>query len=61
MAEEGFRDKDWMELPREESLDVISPPRVTNISSTSAALTISLEGDEPAVLEESCADPPIEA
>ncbi len=51
MAEGGFRDEDWMDLPREEGHDVISPPRVTNIPSAPAALTIGLEDEEPAIPE----------
>ena len=50
-----------MELPCEKGLDVISPPRVTNISSKSATLTIGLEEDEPIVLEASRIEPHIEA
>ena len=60
MEKEGFHDEDWMELPREEGTYVISPPRVTNIPSASAALTISLEEDEYEVPEASCSDPPVE-
>ena len=60
MEEEGFCDEDWMEIPREEGLDVISPPRVTNILSTSAALTVGLEEDEPIICEARHVDPPIE-
>ncbi len=52
MAAAGFRDEDWMELPREEeSHDVIPPPRVTNILSSSAALSINLGDEEPDVPE----------
>ena len=61
MEEVGFRDEDWMELPREEVTYVISPHRVTNIPSELAALTISLEEDEPEVPKASSIDPPIEA
>ena len=46
MVQEGFRDEDWMNLPCEEGLNVNSPPKITNISSVSAALTIGLEGDK---------------
>ena len=51
MAEPGFRDEDWMDLPREEGHDVISPPRVTNIPRATAALTINLEEEEPEIPE----------
>ena len=61
MEKEGFRDGDWMELPHEEGLDVISLPQVTNIPSALAALTISLDRDELAVLEASYIDQPVEA
>ena len=40
-----------MEMLMEIGTDVISPPRVTNIPRSSSALTVSLEGDEPMVLE----------
>ena len=50
-----------MELPREEGLDVISPPRVTNILSMSAALTVGLEEDEPTIPKARSVEPPIEA
>ena len=53
MAEPGFRDEDWMDLPREEGHDVISPPRVTIIPRATAALTISLEEEEPEIPEAS--------
>ena len=53
MAEPGFRDEDWMDLPYEEGHDVISPPRVTNIPKATAALTISLEEEEPVIPEAS--------
>ena len=51
MEEVGFQDEDWMEIPHEEGLDVISPPSITNILSASAALTIGLEEDEPTIPE----------
>ena len=38
-----------MDFPQEEGTYVISPLQVTNISCTPAALTVNLEGDEPAV------------
>ena len=53
MAEPGFRNEDWMDLPREEGHDVISPPQVTNIPRATAALTISLEEEEPEIPEAS--------
>ena len=43
MAEPGFRDEDWMDLPYEEGHDVISPLRVTNIPGVATVLAISLE------------------
>ena len=49
MEEEGYRMEDWMDLPQEEGTDMISLPRVTNISSVPVALTINLEEDEIAV------------
>ena len=59
MAEPGFRDEDWMDLPHEEGHDVISPPRVTNIPRATAALIISLEEEEPEILEASCIRSPL--
>ena len=53
MAEPGFRDEDWMDLPYEEEHDVISPPRVTNILGATAVLTINLEEEESAIPEAS--------
>ena len=50
-----------MELPREEGIDVISLPQVTNIMSVSATLTINLAEDEPAIPEASHIDLPIKA
>ena len=49
MEDEGYRMKDWMDLPQEEGTYVISLPEVTNILSALAALTINLEGDEVSV------------
>ena len=43
---EGFRDEDWMDIPGEEGLNVIFPPRITNIPSAPAALTVGLDEDE---------------
>ena len=34
----GFRLEDWMNLPTEKGTDVISPPRVTNISDARTVL-----------------------
>ena len=51
MAEAGFREEDWMNMPLEEGYEVISPPRITNIPRAPAVLTISLEDEEPAILE----------
>ena len=51
MAEAGFQDKDWMELPLKEGHNVILPPQVTNIQRAPAALTINL-GDEELVIPE---------
>ena len=59
MAEPGFRDEDWMDLPYEEGHDVISPPRVTYIPRATAALTISLEEEELAIPETSRIRSPI--
>ena len=58
---EGFRDEDWMELPREEGHDVISPPRVTSIPSAPAALPIGLEEEETTILEARHTRSPIQA
>ena len=60
MSEEGFRDEDWMEMPREVGYDVISPPRVTNIPSSPAALTIGLGDKETAIPEARRAGSPIQ-
>ena len=49
-----------MNFPREEGIDVISPPRVTNIPSTPAALTVNLEEDETTIPEATCLRYPIE-
>ena len=38
--EEGYRLEYWMDLTEEEGVDVISPPWITNILSTLAALTM---------------------
>ncbi len=52
MAEIGFQDEDWMDLPYEEdSHDVISPPWITNIPSSSAVLSINLGEEEPDIPE----------
>ena len=59
MAKPGFRDEDWMDLPREEGYDVISPPRVTNIPRATTALTINLEEEEPEIPEASRIRSPI--
>ena len=56
MSEPGFRDEDWMDLPREEGHNVISPPRVTNIPRATTTLTISLEEEEPEIPEASQLD-----
>ena len=53
MVEPSFRDEEWMDLPYEEGHDVISPPQVTNIPKATAALTISLEEEEPEIPEAS--------
>ena len=60
MEEEGYRIEDWMDLPLEEGMDVISPPWVTNIPSAPAARTINLEGDEVVVPKASRLTYPIE-
>ena len=49
-----------MELLREEGLDVISPPRVTNIPSASAALTVGLEEDDSLIPEVRHVESPID-
>ena len=59
MAEPGFWDENWMDLPYEEGHDVISHPRVTNIPKSAAVLTISLEDKEPAIPEASHIRSPI--
>ena len=51
MVEAGFCDEDWMDMPLEEGHDVISPPRITNIPRAPAVLTVSLEDEEPTILE----------
>ena len=50
-----------MEISHEEGLDVMSPPRITNIMSASAPLTIVLEEDEPVFPEARRVESPIEA
>ena len=61
MEEEGFRDEDWMEIPREEGLDVISPPQVTNILRALAALSVGFEEDDSIIPEARRVESPIEA
>ena len=58
---EGFRDEDWMDIPREEGLNVISHPRITNILSAPAILTLGLGEDEPTIPEARCIGPRIQA
>ena len=48
-----------MDLPREEGHGVISPPRVTNILSALAGLTIGLRDKEPVIHEARRAGSPI--
>ena len=48
---EDFCSEDWMDMPVETSMDVILPPKVTNIPKSLAALTINLEEDKPMVPE----------
>ena len=50
-----------MVIPREEGLNVISPPRITNIPSAPAALTIGLEGDKTVIYEARRTGPRIQA
>ena len=49
-----------MDIPREEGLNVISPPRITNIPSASATMTVGLEEDKPAIPEARLIGPWIE-
>ena len=48
---EDFRLEDWMDLPTEEGTNVISLPRIINIPSAPAALTINFEEGEVSVPE----------
>ena len=57
----GFQDEDWMDIPSEEGLNVISPPRITNIPSVMAALMVGLDEDEPAIPETRHTGPRIQA
>ena len=41
----GFYLEDWMDLPREEGTNMVSPPRVTNIPQPAVVLTIEV-GEE---------------
>ena len=58
--EEGYRLEDWMDLPEEEDTNVKSPPRVTNIPSASATMTINVEEGKVSVLKASYLGCPIE-
>ena len=59
--EEGYHLEDWIDLSEEDDTDVIPPPRVTNIPSALAALTINIEEDKVSVPEVTCLRHPIEA
>lgn len=61
MVEEGFRDEDWMDIPHEEGLNVISPPRIMNILSALAILTMGVEGDEITIPKVRCTGPRLQA
>ena len=41
----GFRTEDWMDIPKETGMGIISPPRITNILGASAILTIDVGED----------------
>ena len=58
---EGFRLEEWMDLHVETSMNMISPPRVTNIPRLSASLTVNLEEGELEVPEASQLDHAIDA
>ena len=57
----GFHSEDWMDLPREEGTDVISPPRVTNFPPPASVMKIKVGEEDSAILEVSQLDHVIEA